>query len=162
MESGNAPDLTLLVQIINFFILFGLLRWKLFRPLMKILEERQEKIKSDLDKADQAREEAMSLKKDYENKLKESFKEAQGIVNEATQKGEKVKSELMEKGKEEVMKMKQEGKNQINLEKEKAIGELRKDVSGLAVDIASRLIKKNIDEASNRELINEFIGELKS
>ncbi|MEQ8172158.1 MAG: F0F1 ATP synthase subunit B [Candidatus Eremiobacterota bacterium] len=162
MESGNAPDLTLLVQIINFFILFGLLRWKLFRPLMNILEERQNKIKSDLDKAEQAKEEAIKIKKDYEDKLKESFKEAQSIVNEATQKGEKIKTELMEKGREEVLKMKQEGQNQINFEKEKAIGELRKDVSGLAVNIASRLIKKNIDEASNRDLINEFIGELKS
>lgn len=162
MESGNAPDLTLLVQIINFFILFGLLRWKLFRPLMQILQDRQDKIKSDLDKAEEAREEALKLKKDYEDKLKESLKEAQTIVNQAIQKGEKMKTDLMEKGREEVIKMKQEGQNQINLEKEKAIGELRKDVSGLAVNIASRLIKKNIDEASNRELINEFIGELKS
>ncbi len=162
MESGNAPDLTLLVQIINFFILFGLLRWKLFRPLMRILQDRQDKITSDLNRAEEAKEEALKFKQDYEDKLKESFKEAQSIVNEATQKGEKIKAELMEKGREEVIKMKQEGQNQINLEKEKAIGELRKDVSGLAVNIASRLIKKNIDEASNRELINEFIGELKS
>jgi len=129
---------------------------------MKILEERQEKIKSDLDKAEQTKEEALALKKDYEDKLKESLKEAQNIINDATLRGEKVKAELMEKGKEEVGRMKEEGNKQIQLEKEKAIGELRKDVSGLAVNIASRLIKKNIDEASNRELINEFIGELKS
>ena len=67
-----APDYgTLTVQVFNFVILFGLLRWKLFGPVMKILEDREHKIKSDLDKAEDAKKEALELKKSYEDKLKE-------------------------------------------------------------------------------------------
>jgi F-type H+-transporting ATPase subunit b len=160
MENANAPDLTLFVQITNFLVLFGLLRWKLFHPVMKFLEDRKERIKSDLDKAEQAKEEAMALKKAYEDKLKDAAREAQSIVNDAIARGEKIKADLLEKGREEVRRMKQDGEAQINVEKEKAISQLRQEVSGLAVQLASRLLKKNIDETSNRFLIQEFIGEL--
>ncbi|HPZ08349.1 MAG TPA: F0F1 ATP synthase subunit B [Candidatus Eremiobacteraeota bacterium] len=157
-----APDLTLVVQVTNFLILFGILKWKLFGPIMKILEEREEKIRSDITKAEQARQEALDLKKDYEDQLKDAAREVRIIVQDATLQGEKIKSELMEKGRAEALRIKEEGQAQVKLEKERAISSLRAEVAGLSVNLASRLLKKNIDENSNRALIQEFIGDLKS
>jgi len=157
-----APDLTLVVQVTNFLILFGILKWKLFGPIMKILEEREEKIRTDITKAEQARQEALDLKKDYEDQLKDAAREVRIIVQDATLQGEKIKSELMEKGRAEALRIKEEGQAQVKLEKERAISSLRAEVAGLSVNLASRLLKKNIDENSNRALIQEFIGDLKS
>jgi len=157
-----APDWTLFVQLINFLILFGVLKWKFFGPVMGILKNREDAIKSDLEKAAKSREEAMKLKNEYEDKLKDAAKEAREIIQNATQDGEKVKAELIEKGREEVLRMKEESQKQIQMEREKAILSLRQEVSGLSIKIASKLIKRNLDEATNRALISEFIGELNS
>ena len=157
-----APDWTLAIQIVNFGILFGVLRWKLFGPLMNILEEREKKIKSDIENAELSREEAIKLKKDYEDKLKEAAKEAQGIIQNAALEGEKLKKELIEKGKDEVGRLKKQGELQIDIEKEKASLELRQQVAGLSVKIASKLLQRNIDEEANSVIISEFIGDMNS
>lgn len=158
-----SPDLgTLGVQVLNFFVLFSLLKWKLFGPVISILEEREKKIKSDLDRAEEARKEALELKKSYDDLLKDADKKSQEIIQEAVTKGEKVKSDLLEKGRHEVEKMKKEGQEQIRIEKEKAASELSKEISGFSVRIASKLLQKNIDEESNRKLIMDFVKEMEA
>jgi len=155
------PDLgTLGLQVVNFLILFTLLRWKLFGPVIKMMEDREEKIKSDLDKAEQSRKEALDLKGSYEVKLKEADKEARAIIDKAVAEGEQAKSGLIEKGREEVVKMKKAGEEHLHIEKEKAASELVKEISGFSVKIASKLIEKNIDEEANKKLIVDFVREM--
>ena len=80
---------TLLFQIINFFILVAILAKFAYKPLLKVLEERRNKIESDLDAAAQAREAAAQLQAEYEAQLRSARAEAQAIIDKAVKQADK-------------------------------------------------------------------------
>ena len=80
---------TLLFQFINFFVLVAILAKFAYKPLLKVLEDRRNKIASDLDNAAKARETAEKMKADYEAKISDDRAEAQAIVDKAVKQADK-------------------------------------------------------------------------
>ncbi|MDO4280192.1 MAG: F0F1 ATP synthase subunit B [Peptococcaceae bacterium] len=146
--------------IINFLVLFFLLKKFLYKPVFNMLDARASEIEKNMTEAEQARDEAASLKAEYEANLKNAQTKAQEIIQNANKLGEETRSEIVAKAREEAARASDKAREEIAREKEQAIKDLRAEVADLAVDAASKIIGRNVTVADHENLVNEFIKEV--
>ncbi|SUP43562.1 F0F1 ATP synthase subunit B [Veillonella criceti] len=153
---------TLLVQFINFFILVAILAKFAFKPLVGVMEARRKKIEGDLANAQATLESAEATRKEYEAQLANARKEAQAIVEKATQIAERNTQAQIKELKEQLVREKEEARNEIAREQAKALEKMREDMVTLSVAIAGKLVAKNMDSQANVDLVKEAIAKLDS
>lgn len=151
---------TLIAQIINFLILMVILTKVAYKPLMKVLNDRQARIADTIEKADQDREEAAKLKLEYQQQLAEARGQAQSIVEKATKLAEQAKDDIMKEARAEHARLLKVAREEIIREQEKAVAELRGEVVSLSIAAATKIIGHNMDSAVNSQLVTEFINQL--
>jgi len=144
----------------NLIILFLFLKKILFKPLMKIIETRQEQIKNMYDEAQQEKDSAQALRIEYETKLEEASSQGEEIIKTAVQRAHQQEESIIRQANEAAAKKLRHAEEQIELEKKNALNQLKNEVSGIAVDIASAVIEKNLNEQDNREIVDKFIEQL--
>ena len=125
----------IITQLINLLLLFLLLKHFLFKPVQNILNARQAEIDKSYADAETAQTRAEELRDEYEKRISDAKAEAADIAKAASRKAQA----------------------QIEQEKKKAMNELKDEISGIAVDIASKVVEREIDEKDHEELISEFI-----
>ena len=143
--------------IITFLLLFFLLAKFAWKPLLKALSEREEKIRSSLEKADEAQQKLERLSVEGEEIIGKARAEAQSIVSDGKKASEKVRGEIETKAKEKANTIVTQAEKQITAEKEKAISDIRSEVAALSIQIAEKLIRKNLSQKDNMALINESL-----
>jgi len=143
--------------IITFLLLFFLLAKFAWKPLLKALAEREEKIRSSLEKADEAQQKLERLGAEGEEIIGKARAEAQSIVSDGKKASEKVRGEIETKAKEKANTIVAQAEKQITAEKEKAISDIRSEVAALSIQIAEKLIRKNLSQKDNMALINESL-----
>lgn len=148
------------IQIINTIILFWILKRILFKPVLNIIDAREEGIKNDIATGEKAKNEGLALKEQYEQKLLVSKNEGQEIIKQATLRAEEKSAEIISTAKEEASTIKERASKDIAQEKEKAMNELRTEISAMAILAASKVIEKDIDQSKHEEMINKFIEEV--
>ena len=148
---------TLLFQIINFIVLVVILAKFAYKPLLKTLEERRNKIASDLDEAAKARQEADKLKADYEAQTK-----AQAIVDKAVKQADKEAQAQLDAIRAQIAREKQVAQTEIANEREAAIRDMRKEVVTLSMAVAEKLLQKNMNTDMNAKLVAECINQLQT
>lgn len=153
---------TLLFQFINFFILVAILAKFAYKPLLKVLEERRNKIASDLDEAAKARQDADKLKADYEAQIRDAQARAQAIVDKAVKQADKEAQAQLDAIRAQIAREKQIAQTEIANEREAAIREMRKEVVTLSMAVAEKLLKKNMDTDMNAKLVAECINQLQT
>ncbi len=156
-------DATLLFQIVNTIVLFSFLSWKLFKPVTATLEERKNKIAKSYEKADKVVAEANELKASYEQKMKALKDERNEVIANAKDIANKQADDIIKKAHEEAKLIKENIEKQAEAYKQKAMLEVKDDVTSMAVLAAAKILKKEVDSKANREMINQFIdgvGEL--
>ena len=153
---------TLLFQFINFFILVAILAKFAYKPLLKVLEERRNKIASDLDEAAKARQDADKLKADYEAQIRDAQAKAQAIVDKAFKQADKEAQAQLDAIRAQIAREKQIAQTEIANEREAAIREMRKEVVTLSMAVAEKLLKKNMDTDMNAKLVAECINQLQT
>lgn len=146
--------------VINFGILFFLLRKFLFRPLMGMMEKRRQEISANLKQAEEARQEASRLQAEYRQQLAAAQREAQEIIDRAVRAAEEAKARLVSEAQAEAARVRDRALEAIVQEKEKALAELREEVTDLAIGVASRIIRRAMTEDDERRLVEEFAREL--
>jgi len=129
-------------------------------PIMKALDERENRIKDSLESAEKAIAKAEQISKDNEKALKEAEIQAQKIRKEAIEDAELLRSEKIENSRKEADKIIQNARAAIEQEKKNAMVELRKEVSSLAIEAASMIIEAELDEKKNKKLVESFINDL--
>ena len=139
----------LLFQIINTVILFIVLKKILFKPVLNIIDSREE-----------AKNEGLALKAEYEQKLAVAKKEGQEIIKQATLRAEQKSDEIISTAKEEASNLKDRASKDIAQEREKVMNELKNDISSIAILAASKVIEEDIDQSKHEEMINKFIEEV--
>ncbi|WP_163655037.1 F0F1 ATP synthase subunit B [Listeria sp. PSOL-1] len=149
-----------LFTLFTFAVLLVLIRIFAWKPLMKIMKEREEHIASEIDSAEESRNQAESLLAEQKDVLQKARIEAQTMIENAKQLGEKEREEIIKTARTESERLKEEAKDDIKREKEDAITALREQVGSLSVLIASKVIEKNLDEKSQNELIQNYIERL--
>ena len=147
--------------IITFLLLFYVLAKFAWKPLLGMLEERENLIKTSLNDAETARKELEKINLESEAIITKARTDAQSILSDGKAAAEKIKDDTVVKAKEEANKIKEEAKLQIKAEKDKAISDIKKEVVDLSISVAEKLINKNISEQDNSSLIEESLKEIK-
>lgn len=148
---------TLIFTWVNLFILFLLVKKLFFKPMQKMLSAREEEINAQYSKADKAIKDAEEMRKSYEAKIEGAREEAAGIVSDAVNSAELRSRAIVKEAEEKATGMIERAEKNINAQKESAFMELKNDVSSMAVDIAKKIIQKDIDEKDHEELINKAL-----
>ena len=148
--------------IITFLLLLYVLAKFAWKPLLKMLEDRENLIKSSLKDAEKAKLELESLTQESEAITAKARSEAQSILAESKSAAEKVKEDTIAKAKEQAIKIRDDAKKQIEVEKGKAISDIKQEVVNLTLSVAEKLINKNLNDADNKSLIEESLKKVKS
>ena len=148
--------------IITFLLLLYVLAKFAWKPLLKMLEDRENLIKKSLNDAEKAKLELERLNEESEAITAKARSEAQSILAESKATAEKVKEDTIAKAKEQAIKLRDDAKKQIEVEKDKAISDIKQEVVNLTLSVAEKLINKNLNDADNKSLIEESLKKVKS
>ncbi len=147
-------------SIINFLVLFFLLKRFLWKPVLSIIEAREKEIAAQLEQAENAREDAVKVKEDYERRLAEAQRRAEEIIARATRKAEDLANEIKEKAQAEAAEILERAEETIRREKEEALAELRDQVADLALEVASKVLGRAVTDADHERLARQFLAEV--
>ena len=148
---------TIIFQICNLLILFALVKKLLFKRVMAMLEARQKELDGIYDAAGKDRDEAAQLKEEYTGRMRDAREEADRLVRNAVDTAQNRGEAIVKEAEAEAAHLKQKAENEIEQEKRKAYSELMGEISGMAADIAGRMVEREINAEDHRELVEEFI-----
>ena len=147
----------LIWTLITFFIVLGILKWKAWGPLMKVLDDREKRISDALSAADKAKEEAQKVSSDYEEMIAKAESEKQEILSRAKEDADKLREKKEAEAESKCNDMLDKAKKEIEGEKAKALKEIKSVAVNLSVEAASKIIKKNLDTDDNKRIAEETI-----
>lgn len=157
---GIGINLPLLIAfVINFIILFVLLNLFAYKPVLKMLEQRQAKIKVSMDQAEKIRQETARSEEEIKAHLEKARKEGQSVIAQATQIGERLKEEAKQGARQEAESLIAKARTEIKLERDKTVDALRAEFADIAILAAEKVIKETIDKKKHRKLIDEVLKE---
>jgi len=149
-------------QVITFLGLVFLLAKFAWKPILSSLKEREESIQTALDQAEKAKTEMAALKSDNEKLLKEAREERDKILRDARTASSRLQEEAQATAKKTADKIIEDAKSVINTEKQAALRDVKAQVAQFSLEIAEKLIKKNLsDDKSQKELTETLIKDLK-
>jgi F-type H+-transporting ATPase subunit b len=153
----NLP--TLIAQLINFGLLLLLLRLFAYKPIMKMLDNRANKIKESLEAGERAKQEAVQAEQEVTKRIEAASRDGQKIVDQAVQAAEEVRRKAALEAKKEAEVIVEKARVEIRREQEEAVNDLRKEVADLAVVVAGKAISRSLDEKTQRQLIDDALRE---
>ena len=148
---------TIIFQICNLLILLLLVRKFLWKRVMAVLEARQNEIDGIYDAAGKDRREAAQMKEEYTARMGNAREEADRLVRNAVDTAHNRGDAILKEAQVEAAHIKQKAERDIDQEKRKAYTELMGEISGMAADIAGRMVEREINAEDHRELVEEFI-----
>ncbi|MFY9268772.1 MAG: F0F1 ATP synthase subunit B [Candidatus Manganitrophaceae bacterium] len=151
-----------LTQIVGFLLLLWLMRKFAWGPLLGLLDERRLRISSELEEIRKGKEALVQMKLDYEAKLSGIENEARLKIQEAVAEGQRVAKEISDLAREEARQAIEKSKEKIAMEVIKGKAQLREEIAMLAVGAAEKIIRREISPQKNKELVLEYIDELKA
>ena len=151
---------TFIAQILNLFIQIALFKKFLFKPVKKIIEQRQAEVDAVYLEAETAKTNALTAQADYEEKMLDARKEAESIRSEAIDEAKQKSAQLIAEAKAEADAMREKASRDIELERAKVMSRAKDEISGMAVEIAEKLVKKELDENVQIALAEQFINEI--
>ena len=162
MESEMSFDKEFFVTfgftILNIVVLFIILRKLLFKPVTKYMDNRTKKIEEGLKMAEEAKEMLQKMQADYDEKLREAKKEGNEVVATYKKMAEKEYNETIAAAKAEAERMIEDTKLQLQAEKERIVMNIKEEITDLVLQTSEKVLKKNIDDETNRKLISDFIS----
>jgi len=156
------PDIGLIFWMtLSFAIVLAILKKFAWKPILQGLKDREDSIRESLSSAEKAREEMAKLQSDNEKLLDEARLERDEIIKEALATANTIKEEAKNETSKISGKMIEDARTLINSEKQGALAEIKELVASLSMDIAERLMRRNLsDDKSQRELVDQFIKEI--
>ena len=148
---------TFLAQICNLMIQLVIFKKLLLNPVKKVIAERKAKADSEIADAQKLRTEAEAMKAEYEQNLQNARTEANQIVAAAQKTAAARSEELLGEARAQAAALKQKAEADIAQERKKAVNEVKDEIGGMAMEIASKVVEREIKEADHQDLIDEFI-----
>ncbi len=159
---ANIQFREVLVQLLAFLIVFWTLKKLAWKPILKGLEARREKIQSELERIETAKKEIESLRHEYAAHLQKIDDEARAKLQEAIDEGRRVAREIQEKARTEAQTTFEKAKENLSLEIDKARLLLRREIADLAIHASERIIKEKMTDTKQQDKVLEIIEELES
>lgn len=148
---------TFVFQIINTLVIFLALRHFLFNPVTEMMEKRTKSIEGSIQEAERKNKESDKLKAEYEEKLQEIKKERNVIIEDATRRAQDRGDEIVGAAELEAKKAMEKAAKEIEREKQKMLNDLKGEISELAIAAAEKVIEKDLDQNTHKDMINKFI-----
>lgn len=150
---------TVIVTVITFAILLALLKKFAWGPLKEVMDKRERDINRDIDEAEEAKLNAQKLEEENKKTLKQTQDEVQRILEDARVQARKQHEEIIHEANIRANGMIETAQSEINSEKERALADINNQVSELSVLIASKVLKKEISEQDQKELVDKYLNE---
>ena len=145
---------------ISFVVLFVLMRKFAYPAIKQGMEARTEKIRNNLDEADRVRAEAESILEEYKRQLADAKNESGRIIEEARQTADQLRRDLMQRAEAEVADLRQRTRDDIAAAQQRATADLQARVGALAIDLAEKVVERNLDRDTNLALIDSYINQV--
>jgi F-type H+-transporting ATPase subunit b len=153
----NLP--TLIVYLVNFLILLGVLYVFAYKPLLRAMDQRSERIRESLAAADRARQEAASSQAAIQEQLNEARREGQRLLDQAREAAERYREEEMGRARAEAEAFIERARADIRRERDAALEEVRLGFGDLAITAAERVIRRSLDRQAHEDLIAQVLEE---
>lgn len=151
---------TLIAQVLNFLVLVFILAKFAYKPLLKVMDERKNKIADDLAAADQAKTDAEAVKAEYAAKLADARQEAQAIIDNARKTAQAAHDKIMADTKAEQEQVIAAAKESIALEKKKSLDDIREQVIALSMAAASKIVEQKLGSEEDKKLAGEIVDSI--
>lgn len=162
MEALLKPDLGLIFwTIVNFTLLAFLLAKFAWKPIIKAIEEREKKIADDIIAAQNAKDEAKQIEENLKRELENSSKAAALRIEEATKSAQKEREQILQDAQKSAQELLTRAKEEIDLQTQKAISEVKKELVDTALLAAKKIVAKESSVQTNAEMVKELLGEIK-
>lgn len=148
---------TFIAQICNLFIQIYLIKRFLFKPVNKILEERRALANAEIDDAAKEKTEALAMKSEYEQNMADAKNKANEILVSAQKTASIQSEEIIREANAQATAIKAKAESDIAQEKRKAVNEIKDEIGGMAMEIAGKVIEREIKEDDHKKLIEDFI-----
>lgn len=153
----NLP--TLLAQIVNFVLLFGLLYLVAYKPIMRMLDERSRKIKDSMEQTEYIKEQASQAEVESKKRIEAASKEGQEVIARAVRNGEEVRQQAQQEARKDAESLIARARTEIQRERDESIDELRKEFAELTILAAEKVIDRSLDKEAHRQLIDKTLAE---
>ena len=148
---------TLIFQIANLLLLMVLFKKYLFKPVTEILEKRGREIENHYHEAESAELQAKELKSTYESKMKGAREEADEIMRRAELNAAQRSETMLQQASAQAATIKKKADAEIQMERQKAFQETKNELSGIALDIASQILDREVRQEDHAAMIDDFI-----
>ena len=152
----------IITHIAGFLIAFWVLKRYAFKPLLKMMEDRREKIRADFDDADRAKSAAQKLETDYEERIKNIETEARQKIQEAVGDGRRVAAEIKEQAHTEARGIIEKAKADLVRDIATARVQLKEEIVAMTLTATQKVIAESLDDQRHRKLINDFIDQVET
>jgi len=154
------PDMVETVPMLIAFIVLVIVLWKFGWPMFEaMLEKREKTIAEALQKSEEARIESERVLAEYQKQLADAKAQASKLIADAKETGEAVRADITRQAQEEAATMIEKARVAIEAEKQAAMADLQNSVADLSVDVASRLVSNDLNDAEHRAIIERYINE---
>ena len=159
LESLGINIPTLIAQIVNFALLFGLLYLFAYKPVMRMLDERSQRIKESMEQTEYIKEQADRAEEEAKKKIDEASKEGQEVIARAVRTGEEMRQQAQQEARQDAESLIARARSEIQRERDEAIDELRTEFADLTIQAAEKVIDRSLDKEAHRELIEKTLEE---
>ena len=147
--------------VVTFLLLMFILHKLAWKPILSAVENRENRIRDSLEKAEKAQKEADERLASYQQMIKNAKKETQQILDKGRKGAESLREEILAKSKDEASRILEKTKKEISLEREKALAEIRNLVVDLSISAASKLVERSLTDQDNKKIVENYLKEIK-
>jgi len=150
-------NLTAILSILNFLLLFFVLKKLLFDKFFDVMRQRNEKIRSEIAEAEKMRTEANELKREYQAKIEEARSTSEEIISLAERQAEEIVRNAREDAQQEIQRMYKSAELQIQRERDEAAGEVKGAIVTAAVAMVGRFLQKEMDDTAKKQYAKRIL-----
>ena len=149
----------LVVFVVNFIVLLVMLRLFLYKPVMKVLDERAKRAREAIELAEATKKEYDQAKDEVQKQIEKGRQEAQAIIGQAMQVAERLKEESRQEAAKQAQVIVERARSELEAERDKMVGDLRREFVAISIAAAGKVIKETLDREKHRKLIEETLQE---
>lgn len=150
---------TILFTLGNTLILYLIVKKLLFKPVKKMIDARAREVEETYQRAHRARTEAESAKQEYTSQISSAKMEAQALLKDASAKAQSRSEQILEDAKQEASHLMRRARKELEREKQRAIHEMKDEISDMAVQLATKIVRREITPEDQDRLLEEFLKE---
>lgn len=157
---GLGINLPLLIaQLVNFLILLGLLYLFAYKPILRMFDERSNRIKESMEQTESVKEQAANAEEEAKKRIEAASKEGQEVVARAVRTGEEIKQKAQQEARPEAEALIAKARLEIQRERDESIDGLRKELTDLTILAAEKVVERSLDKEAHKELIEKVLEE---